>query len=412
MNLINSFRLSVRHLYNKRKIFFMSSIIMLISIIMVFQVCCIYLACRYEINRIHNLFGSDIKKLYKIEQGYISSDIEYYQKFNDCIIKLRDEYDIAIYENTNILPTGVYGEEFADFMMKNFTSEELERTGGLPPFLKIDDSLISLIGLKDENNNDIHLGAIEGKLEVAIGSIYKNILPVGTEFYNRYTGQEYIVKYILKDGQSWIDGSIYKGGRIESLNKCLIAAPDMEYYADGLSSVYENNIYFLADASEIESVKDGIQCIADDNGVFINIMSFNEYEADYMKEHNNLYLFSFILVIILACSALVTVTVLSLVSWLLDYHDLGIFYANGLLSIDIFKIILIENMIRLLIPVFVAYAVVSMSDIWMNLALGYVNTIFIFISILFMIAIVLVSCITYKIIDRQTPSVLLKGEGL
>lgn len=409
MNLVNTFRISVMHLHNKRKLFFMSAVIMLISIIMVFRVSCIYLACRYEIKQIHDLFGPDIKKLYKIEQGYVSTDMEYYERFNACIIRLRDEYGIGIYENTSVLPGGVYGEEFTNFMIENFTSEELERTAGLPPLLVIDDPLISLIGLKDENNQDIHLGMTDGKLEVAVGSIYRDIMPVGTEYYNKYTGQEYIVKYILKDGQSWIDGIVYNNGKIESLDKSLITSPDMSFYTDGLSAVYANKIYFLADDSEIEAVKDGIYRIAEENGVFLNIISFDEYEARYMKEHNNLYLFSLVLVIILACAALTAVTVMSLVSWLLDYHDLGIMRANGLLGNDIFRIILIENMIRLLVPVFVAYAVVSMSDIWMSLALHYVNTIFAFTCILFAIAIVFVSCITYRIIDRQTPAVLLKG---
>lgn len=102
MNFRNNIHFSIMHLYNKKFIFFISSVIMCVGIIVTFDIFCVYFSVYREVLETRDILGNDRGNLYKIENGYLNIDIPYYEKYRDFLISLRENYEVEIYEVTNM----------------------------------------------------------------------------------------------------------------------------------------------------------------------------------------------------------------------------------------------------------------------------------------------------------------------
>ena len=409
MKFKNCLSFSISHLHNKRKLFFVNSLIMAVSIIMVFRVFFIYIACNFEIIQAHDFFGSARNHLYKLESNFLVWDFGYSEDYHDCIMELREKYDIVLYNNNSIYPVGNFKQDIIDYTRLNSEDDTLWQSDGLPQMLFTDSKLLEAIGVKDKNGNIIKLGMQDNKSEVAVGSFYEELMPIGTVFSDRFTKKEYIVSYILADNQEWMYGTVYNSGVLKSMDEWIVALPDMSKFEDGFVS-YMNDVYLLADKDEVDYIKADIEKIADKYGVFLLLESFDEYEKSYKDLHHDMYYFSNVLMILLCISAMIAVITISLVSWLKDYHDIGVLCTNGFLDTDFFKIILTENLIKLIFPGSIAFAILWVGDIGRGLPVKLFHFTFFIVILLFLICTVIVSCIIYHEFKRNNPVNLIKGE--
>lgn len=409
MKLRNCFTFCISHLYSKWKLFFMSSIIIAISLIMVFQVMSVYLLCNYDIQQVHGFLKNNTKQLYKLESEFMTTDSAYYDRYNACVMELRERYEVVLYDNTNIYPHGLYNETFAEYLITHATDENI-LASGLPSVLRVDNGLLRLTDIKDSEGNLLVLGERDGKLEVAIGSFYEPIMPLGSVFSDRFTGQEYVVAYVLADNQRWMYGAIYNNGKLRDMGQWLVMPLDMENYMLGNAGVYANSVFLIADGEEMSVVEQEIQAVADKYDVVLKLEAFSEYERAYKDNNKDLYMFSLVLVIVLACAALLSVTVIALIAWLRDYHDIGVLRTNGFLETDIYKIVIMEELICLLFPVLAAYAFLLTDQTAGSFSMNYLQIRFFEVVLLFVQAIGIASGIICHEIKRQKPVVLIRGE--
>ncbi len=408
MNFRNCFSFSISHLYNKKGLFYINSFIIAVSVIMVFRVLYVYIACNLEIIQAHDFFGNNRNQLYKIESDFMVWDFGYGKNYHDCIKELRDKYNIVLYENSNISIVGDFKEDITDYIFMN-TNDDVVLQTGMPHVLFADNELLELTKVKDKNGNLIRLGTEDGRIEVAVGSFFEEIMPVETVFSDRFMKQEYIVKYILADNQEWMYGTVYNGGILESMDEWIIALPDMSRYTDGFVS-YTNDVYLIADKDEAEYIKSDIEKIAKKYSVYLSVESFNNYEKSYKEDKHDMYFFSNVLVILLSLSAMIAVTTIALVSWFKDYHDIGVLCTNGFIDRDFFKIIFMENIIKLIFPGIIAFAILWAGDIGRGLPVKFFYITFLAVMLLFLICIMIVSCIIYHEFKRNSPVNLIKGE--
>ncbi|MCM1400002.1 MAG: hypothetical protein NC225_11050 [Clostridium sp.] len=408
MKFKNCLSFSIGHLHNKKKLFCINSLIMVISVLMVFRVLFVYIACNYEMVQAHTFLGNNKNMLYKLESDFLVWDFGYSEQYHDCIMELRDKYKVVLYENSDIFLKGDFKQNLIEYMLMNTQNEMILQTG-LPQVLFADNELLELTGVKDENGNLIKLGTQEGKIEIAVGSFYEDIMPVGTVCCDGYTGQEYIVTSILADHQEWMYGTIYNSGHLESMDEWIVALPDMDRYTDGFVS-YMNDVYLIAGQDEAEFIKADIEKIAEKYGVFLSVESFDAYEKSNKELHHDLYFFSRVLVILLSLSAMIAVVTIALVSWLKDYHDIGVLCTNGFLNKDFLKIIFIENMIKLLFPGVIAFAVLWAGDVGNGLPPEMFYITFLLVMLLLFVCMVIVSGIIYHEFKKNSPVNLMKGE--
>lgn len=75
-----------------------------------------------------------------------------------------------------------------------------------------------------------------------------------------------------------------------------------------------------------------------------------------------------------------------------------------------FKIILTENLIKLIFPGTIAFAILWVGDIGRGLPVKLFHFTFFIVILLFLICTVIVSCIIYHEFKRNNPVNLIKGE--
>lgn len=155
---------------------------------------------------------------------------------------------------------------------------------------------------------------------------------------------------------------------------------------------------------------------AEQNDIFIDIYSMDEMEKNSLKDNNDEFRFCFLLAGIMIVTVAIIIIILSILSWVSDYHDIGILYANGFTNKDIFRIILIENIFKLLVSAILSMAWISIRN-WNDLFTVYENSVYsssIYVGIVLVYFAVLFfsSVVSFALINRVSPCNLLKGEQL
>ena len=412
MKLRNSIHFGLMHLHNKKSIFILSSIILLVGIIVTYHIFSIYFSVYKEVLETRKVFGDNRENLYKINSAYITTNFVYYETYHDFLMELRKYYDIGIYECTSLSI-----ESGCSSAIKEHISQNLNQTGTNQnlvsiPVVKIDNELVQTVGIRTDDNKTLQLKIREdGQIEVAAGSFYKEVVNIGDTFENPHTGKKYIITSFLEEGQEWIPASIYNN-TIISLDTYFLTPFDLQEYTDFSCAVYVNNVYLTLNPAEAKEQINKIETLAEKNNIFIDIVSYKENEQEHIAHNKSVYDLSLLLSIIMFITVFVVIGIMAILSWMFDYHDIGILYANGFTDSDIRNIILHENLFKMVFPLMLSYGYLlsSMSD--SGLDKSYSLLIYGVIIFIYTVEMVLCSYLSYRFIRRYAPIRLLGGEGI
>lgn len=412
MNFKNICYFCLSHIYNMKKLFIVSIISILISLIIISKLLVIYNISSYDIKTAKNILG-DTESLYKIEFSYINQNFEYAIDTYEFIEDIKSKYNATTYDYTSARFSEL--ENNQDFWAQNPLPIESGREDlkSVSKILYADKNLFENYNLKDINGDKISLIPDSDTNKIVIGYNYKDIIPVGTILTSIESKRTYIVSQVLSPHSEWLNSSVLNLlSSSVNLDDYFITTPDSYYgqggYVYGVFS-YIYNVYVNIDDEDLKQVYEGIEQIADNHNVVITIKQFDNYVNEKINDNKNLYTLNIVLCIILTIISLTIIVVISIVSWISDMHDIGVLYANGFLSKDIFKIIVLENSIRFIIPLFISYTYILVST---NSIMNKVFYIPIFAEILVagLVSVLIASYFSYKSIKSNSPVVLFKGE--
>lgn len=421
MNLVNTIYYGISHLYNKRRFFLVSLMVMIVGIILIFNTFIVYFGSYSDIVKERKLLGNTRDNMYRMKSTYYTLDFSYYDTYRDFLLQMKKDYNIGIYQSTGYCLTDNFDEATMDEIKTRFP-DMLDLSGDtlIFPILRMDDCLIQMIGFQDENGNKIKLQTDEkGREEIAVGCEFSPYVKIGDELVNSYTKTVYVVKYILADNQKWTDGELLNSTNIISLDHYIITPLDLKKCDSYDCAAFAGNIFLCVDNDEVGSVDTKIKLIkkqAEQNDIFIDIYSMDEMEKNSLKDNNDEFRFCFLLVGIMIVTVAIIISILSILSWVSDYHDIGILYANGFTDKDIFRIILIENTFKLLVSAILSMAWISIRN-WNDLftvyeSSVYSSSIYAGIVLLYFAVLFFSSVVSFTLINRVSPCNLLKGEQL
>lgn len=384
---------------------------MLVGIIVTYHIFCIYFSTYKSIIKTREIFGEERDQLYKINSGYTVPDYHYYENYRDFLIELKDTYSVSIYESTSLSFEGNKRSELLNYLEQNSGFTNIQQSSSSIPVLKMDNDLLHIIDIRTENNEVLQLGMKGERFEVAVGSSYKNVLQIGDTFEDKLTGKKYIITSFLDENQEWISSGVYNS-EIIPLDLYFITSIDLKEYTDFSCMVYTDNIYVFLESDEANAKIKEIENLAKNNDIYIDIVSFKENEVSHIIENKNLYNLSFLLSIIMFVTVFVVIGIMAILSWMFDYHDIGILYANGFTNSDIRNIILHENLLKMVFPLLFSYGYLlsSVSDAGSDKS--YSLLIYGIIIIIYMVEMVLCSYLSYRFIRKYAPIRLLGGEGI
>lgn len=421
MNLGNTIYYGISHLYNKRRFFLVSLMVMVVGIILIFNTFIVYFGSYSDIVKERKLLGNARDNLYRMESTYYTLDFSYYDTYRDFLLQMKKDYNIGIYQSTGYCLTDNFDENTMYEIETRFP-DMLDLSGDtvIFPVLRMDNSLIQMIGFQDENGNKIKLQTDEkGREEIAVGWEFSPYVKIGDELVNSYTKTVYVVKYILADNQKWTDGELLNSTNIVSLDHYIITPLDLKKCDSYDCAAFAGNIFLCVDNDEAGSVDTKIKSIkkqAEQNDIFIDIYSMGEMEKKSLKDNNDEFRFCLLLVGIMIVTVAIIIIILSILSWVSDYHDIGILYANGFTDKDIFRIILIENTFKLLVSAILSMVWISIRN-WNGLFTVYESSVYssivyVGIVLLYFAVLFLSSVVSFALINRVSPCNLLKGEQL
>ena len=384
---------------------------MLVGIIVTYNIFCIYFSTHKSIIKTREIFGEERNHLYKMNSGYTVPDYHYYENYRDFLIELKATYPISIYETTSLNFEGNNRSALLNHLQQNLSWTDFQQSSSSIPILKIDNELLRTVDIRTENNEVLQLGTRDDRVEVAVGSFYKDVLQIGDTFEDKITGKKYIITSFLDTNQEWISAGIYNS-EIISLDLYFITSIDLKDYTDFSCMVYTDNIYVSLAPEEANTKIKEIENLAKNNDIYIDIVSFKENEASNISENKTLYNLSFLLSIIMFITVFVVIGIMAILSWMFDYHDIGILYANGFTDSDIRNIILHENLFKMVFPLMLSYGYLlsSMSD--SGLDKSYSLLIYGVIIFIYAVEMILCSYLSYRFIRKYAPIRLLGGEGI
>lgn len=421
MNLANTIYYGKSHLYNKRSFFLVSLMVMITGIILIFNTFIVYFGSYSDIVKERKLLGNARDNLYMMKSTYYTLDFSYYDTYRDFLLQMKADYDIGIYKNDGCVLSDSFDETTMYEIKKRFP-DMLDLSGEtvIFPMLRMDNCLIRQLGFQDADGNVIELQIDEkGREEIAVGCELSPYIKVGDELINSYNKTIYVVKYILADNQKWADGELLNSANIVSLDHYIITPLDLKTCDAYDCASLVGNVFLCADDDEAGLIETKIALIeeqAEQSNVFIDIYSMDEMEKKSLRDNNDEFKLCLLLAGVMIVAVTIIITILSILSWVSDYHDIGILYANGFANKDIFRIILIENTFKLLVSAILSMAWISIVG-WNEAVTVYEDTVYgsiVYVVILFVYFAVLFfsSVISFKLINRVSPSNLLKGEQL
>ena len=421
MNLANTIYYGISHLYNKRKFFLASLIIMVMGMILIFNTFIVYFGAYSGIIRERKLLGDARDNLYKVKSTYYSLDFSYYDSYRDFLLQMKKDFDIGIYQVTGDSFSDNFEEETINEIKAHFPDMfDLSGNTVIFPILRMDNCLIQSLGFQDENGNEIKLQTDEkGREEIAVGCELSPYIKIEDELIDSYSGTVYVVKYILADNQVWADGELLNSTNIVSLDNYIITPLDLKKCDSYDCASFASNVFLCVDEDETTSADKKIKLIekqAEQNDIFIDIYSMDEMEKNSLKDNNDEFKFCFLLAAIMIVTVAIIIIILSVMSWVSEYHDIGILYANGFTNKDIFRIIRIENAFKLFASAVLSMAWISIRH-WNGLITVYGDTVYssvIYAGIVLVYFAVLLfsSVVSFVLINRISPCNLLKGEQL
>ena len=336
----------------KFKYYCVSLFSLVISILVINTGLGTYFSEFYVYNILENSF--DTNEVYKIEFPYITMNEEYAEDITE-FISISNDTGLSMYTYTGI----TFEEQNAGY---TYDEKEYDSTH----ILSIDNTMLANSKLVDENGDKIYLDTIDDYYEVAVGYNLKEDFPVGTILTDPRSGRKYTVAYVLKNDTTWITTDSLTDVEAElNIDDYIISPIDEYYYSDDFTAIgvfsYTNSMYLFGDediSARIEQLYDN----AENCGISIDVKTLEEIVNEDKQTYNELYVLIFILCISLGCASAVMIIMLSVLDCASDKYSIGIYMANGMLSKDIYKVILIKNMSRIILPFVICTCIIFIGD--------------------------------------------------
>lgn len=329
---------------SRRKInFFLTLLLTIITIYMMSTVMLVYGRAVYSIIEIKKAFSNqNILNIQVVMDGQEALD---YDENAGQFLRTVEE---------------MYGEDFDKFMyfdVNYIVNGEKERL----PTLYIGDSSYDLCKVDFYMDTEME-ALLEEDKEFIPGFVSESNLenyPLGTILQNANIDTKTIIAGYFEDDSRWVGNSLFFSSDVTAdLNECIVSGMDNAYFE--YSDMFYGNLYTttyvtMDEGRDIQTYKDEIREVAQDLQIKCYIYSLDEMIAEE-KENNQVYM--------KAVGTLVGFAVLvalagMLASYLADVgswqKEIAIMYLNGVAPGDIYIIILLENLIKAVLGLGIAF---------------------------------------------------------
>lgn len=276
----------------------------------------------------------------KLDNVYFLNLWRYKMPSQDEVMKLA-KLNEEIKEIEGIKSSGIYSE-------RGFTEEN---------GLAISSELLSLCDLKNIEGNKITLDERNGKHAAIVGYNLKEKYPIGYEFYDEVTEETFVVTEVLSKDSRWLQGAVGFAELYINLDDWVLTdenvwlKEEIKYLSMG-----DTFCYIIEDGVAGEQVACEVFNAAEKCGIKIYSIDNILQKLDMNKKD----LFSDPTDILMAVAMLVLSVVAVVVSAMINIYlrksSIGIMYAIGYSVLDVRKMIILENTIKITFSFLISYS--------------------------------------------------------
>lgn len=329
---------------SRRKInFFLTTLLTIVTLYMMSMVIHMYVKSIYYMIETRTVFSNENIVNIRILMTDQESD-DYYENV-DKFLKIMEE---------------TYGKNFGKFMYLNVNYIVDGQNKNLDT-LYIDESSFNLCKVNFYKDKEVE-ELLEKDMSLIPGFVSKNNLdqyPLGTILQNSNINTKTIIIGYFDDDSRWAPSLlIHSGDATIDLNNYIVSAMDNNYfefqsmfYANTFNSIYVT----MNNSHNINAYKDEIRKIAQDSQIKCYIYSLDEMINDEKQENKTLMRALGIMVafaILVALAGVLSSYLADVGSW---QKEIAIMYLNGIAPSDIYLIILLENLIKALLGLNIAF---------------------------------------------------------
>ncbi len=356
MDIRNIWIIYLRHVRKNRIMLAALLIVAAISVFLIYIAFYEWNRENYNIYMTRQLLG-DVPDLYNISLATVDADQATELAVEEFLLKLPEVEGVAasgrqmstrgewieLMENEAFLETnmellaGTIGEAYPTLINIHCIDKELLDTVGLS-------------GLMDEDVTDT--------VPVLVGYNFRKIFTVGEVYTDNISKCQYRIA-----------GFLPKGFRLP---------PEMPLYSelyidadDGMAAIYDkrldpdhmqtlnarNSMYFISDGSD--QVREQVNLLAEACGLHVKICTIEEMISEYKDENKESIAITFLFTGIAVLAGFIAIVSSSIIRILLNKQEYGILYANGVSFADTFKMIMLDNAVKLLTALLAAFVAAS-----------------------------------------------------
>lgn len=238
--------------------------------------------------------------------------------------EIADNSDIM--EITKELRAGTIGEEYPQIMDIHCISREL----------------LSTFGLEELEREDT-----TKYLPIMVGSGYRDVFNIGEIYTDSMTGCQFKVTGFLQDGFKLPSSSPLYSELYIDTEDGMVSIYDERVNPDNIMTLNaRSSMYFISDGSD--SVRERVYSLAEACGLYTKISTADEMISEYREENRESLGLTFLFTGIAVLAGFIAVVSSAIIRIFVHKQEYGIFYANGVSFADVFKLIAMDNGIKLL----------------------------------------------------------------
>lgn len=403
MNIKGILRYTISMLYRKKGFFVLELIMMSLSLCLLNHALIHYYNVYRDIIVLRENLDKNENQVYKIRFGsWGMMNEENGRKIFDFTQNLRD----------------VDGVQMAGkYYVEGISLSKIEEKNSVivADTLFMDASLLELKHIED--SEELHMVLNEGEYtDLLVGDSLKDFMPVGSKWEAPSNGRKYIVRGIIKKGETWIATNIINEGKNEICLDDMVVTTCEDDYLQQISSMasytFANNVFFTIDENNRDIVLENVRDMAKAQDCPITIKTVSQTINDYKSQYKDVYTttnLQVFMMLAMTCLGLLMTTLISLYN---QRKNIIIMYVYGVSAREHAIIQGIKCFVMYSIACCLSYIITfRFTRRWYDLGINYSERIISF-GIIFVVAVFLCnSFIACKIVSGFIDRFIQNGES-
>lgn len=371
MKIINLLKLTFSQIYNRRYMFFLSLVTIGTMFFYLDYMTYASFGEYYQMWKVRDVLADGGENIYSLQ----FDDVDFVETYPEEAEEFLGNVDENIHNTGGFYVTSVNINQLAPMDLGELEWEEIAAMAMdeeswqqiTQSMLVVDKDIMELCDVSMENGGAVsEIGQMveDGHIPVIMGSAYKGRVERGEILTEYLSGDTYEVAGFFEEGAEWIAQELFYGGGTYLLDDCIMACREEEFTGKELL-LASSDLYIISDLGKSELEKE-ILGIAEKMDISVSVLSYRELVSENKKKNAEAMGLAMVILLIGIVVVALTSVLNSVMTVLERKKEYIVMNVCGVSYRDIFKMICMENFIKMAIPFELAIFIMNQVEYYHN----------------------------------------------